>query len=649
MLYMYSYNANKEIQSVRTKFMEEKKKEIKNYVNVAYDTITKTRKFRYDRVNDRIQENVRLASALMHNLYNKYHGKIPENELKEMLSDSLRGLNFLNGRGYYFISEMSGKSIMHGRIKKVEKTEIYVSRVKGAKAVQNAIMQTLSNGNEGFARYSWYKSKDTNAKLSKKISYVMKFEPYDWYFGAGDYVDNIELELQKDLFTMLGENIREDGGYIYIGNDEGFLLLSQGKNIARKNIIDLKDKNGFKYIENLIKMAKQNSDGVYVKYFSPVNGEEVMSFVRYEEKWKWIIGTFTSLENLEKDIVIKQHVLKMKLFYSVMFFVFIFLLLTFLVYWIARNFKVNVDKSFDIFENYYKQAADRNVRLDVSSMEYQEFEILAVHTNTLVDKIKDLNTKLEKKLQDTEMKMMENEKMAVLGELVAGFSHEINTPVGLSLTGITHFAHINENLKKLYVNDNLSKEEFEEFIKTSRELSDTITINLDLAADIIRSFKKVAIDQTSREKREFKLGEYLDEILLSLKNKTKKMNIKFTIKCDDDLLINSYPGALSQILTNLVINSILHGFDKKRQNNIHIIVKSKSGSLHVEYSDDGKGIAQESLDSIFDPFYSTRKQQGSSGLGMNIIRKIVTEELNGTIVCKNNEGNGVTFNIVFPL
>jgi len=272
-----------------------------------------------------------------------------------------------------------------------------------------------------------------------------------------------------------------------------------------------------------------------------------------------------------------------------------------------------------------------------------------VHTNTLVDKIKDLNTKLEKKLQDTEMKMMENEKMAVLGELVAGFSHEINTPVGLSLTGITHFAHINENLKKLYVNDNLSKEEFEEFIKTSRELSDTITINLDLAADIIRSFKKVAIDQTSREKREFKLGEYLDEILLSLKNKTKKMNIKFTIKCDDDLLINSYPGALSQILTNLVINSILHGFDKKRQNNIHIIVKSKSGSLHVEYSDDGKGIAQESLDSIFDPFYSTRKQQGSSGLGMNIIRKIVTEELNGTIVCKNNEGNGVTFNIVFPL
>ena len=279
-------------------------------------------------------------------------------------------------------------------------------------------------------------------------------------------------------------------------------------------------------------------------------------------------------------------------------------------------------------------------------MEFLEFELLALHTNELVCKIKDLNQNLEdkvqnrtsKKLQNTEILMMENEKMAALGALVAGISHEINTPVGLSLTGITHFSNINKNLKKLYESDNLSQYEFEEFINTSNELVDTIILNLQRAADIIRSFKTVAVDQTSKEKREFNLKEYLDEILVSLRNKTKKMDIDFLIDCDEKLVINSNSGSMSQIITNLVMNSIIHGFEYTRKGNISISVKVEDSKPYLEYKDDGKGISKESLGKIFEPFFTTKKSKGGSGLGLNIIQKIITQELHGTIRCISEKG-----------
>jgi signal transduction histidine kinase len=253
------------------------------------------------------------------------------------------------------------------------------------------------------------------------------------------------------------------------------------------------------------------------------------------------------------------------------------------------------------------------------------------------------------KLDTTETTLMQNEKMASLGELVAGVTHEINTPVGLSLTGITHFSDIARNLEKLYKDKNLSQEEFEGFIKTSNELATTITINLKKAADIIRNFKTVAIDQTNIEKRDFNVKQYTKQILLSLRNKTKQLNIDFQIECDDDLVIHSIPGFYSQILTNFIMNSIIHGFEDIKNGIIKITVTKVDKSLHVEYEDNGKGISDENLSSVFQPFFTTKKHKGGSGLGLNIIYKIVTEQLHGKITCKSSENKGVKFDINFPI
>lgn len=278
-------------------------------------------------------------------------------------------------------------------------------------------------------------------------------------------------------------------------------------------------------------------------------------------------------------------------------------------------------------------------------------EEIKVLNETLEQKV-ELRTKELKdsmdELKRTQENLIESEKMASLGELVAGVAHEINTPIGLSLTGITHFMSMSSKLEKDYKDGNLSEEEFEEFIQTSNELSKTININLEKTAQLVRSFKQVAVDQSSDEKREFNLCEYLEEILISLNNITKKTKIKINIECKKDILINSYAGVYSQIFTNLIMNSLKHAYEKDEENSIDIVVDENENSIMIFFKDYGKGIKKESLSKIFNPFFTTSRDNGGSGLGLSIVYNLVTTKLEGTISCESEEKKGSSFNLIIP-
>ena len=667
-LYNLKVDTQNDIKELKLNYLNEQKRVIKDHVDIAVNYTNTIKKLRYGRVKNNIKESVTQAYVFMQNSYDKYKDKMPEEELKGIITNALRDVRFLNGRGYYFISDMQGVSAMHGKIKSMEKKNNVKLKLKGAVEVHNKILNLLSKKDKGFVEYYWVKSGDFADKASKKIAYVMYFEPFDWYIGGGDYVEDIENILKEDLLKIIG-NIRfGKDGYIFIHNYAGTNLLHVDKKVVGKNVNNLKDKNGVYFVQKLTKTAKENKRGGYVDYiahFRPETGQPApkIAFVKSINEWQWVIGSGVYKESISKILAEKEARLNRELIYIASFLTIVFLFIGLYVFVVAKKFRKDIDKSFDKFKNFFAKAAEENVTLNVKEMEFLEFEILAVHTNELVSKIKDLNQNLEEKvrertkelnktsakLQNTEIMMMENEKMAALGELVAGVSHEINTPVGLSLTGITHFSNISKNLKKLYESDNLSKDEFEEFITTSNELADTITINLKRAADIIRSFKTVAVDQVSKQMREFNLKEYIDETLLSLRNKTKRMDIDFVVDCDELLVINSNPGAISQIITNLVMNSMIHGFEDSKKGKIKIVAKVEKSSLHVEYFDDGKGISKENLPKIFEPFYTTKKSKGGSGLGLNIIQKIIVEELSGTINCESTEGNGTIFYITFPI
>lgn len=252
-------------------------------------------------------------------------------------------------------------------------------------------------------------------------------------------------------------------------------------------------------------------------------------------------------------------------------------------------------------------------------------------------------------LQKTQKQLVESEKIASLGSLVAGVAHEINTPIGIGITGITHFLVINKELAKNYESDSLSKEKFEKFIETSYELATVINMNLSRAAELIKSFKKIAVDRASEEKRKFNVKDYLNEILISLKSIIKKTKHEYTIECPDNLIINSYPGLFSQVITNFIINSIIHAFNDNKIGRIQIAVKKEKNNLCIMYKDNGSGISEENLPKIFDPFFTTNRKAGGSGLGLNIVHNLIVSQLKGTISVKSQFGKGVEFNLEIPI
>jgi len=278
---------------------------------------------------------------------------------------------------------------------------------------------------------------------------------------------------------------------------------------------------------------------------------------------------------------------------------------------------------------------------------------------SLEDKVKErtfelerTNDKLEQtiiNLKLTQNKLIESEKMASLGALVAGVAHEINTPIGISLTGITHFLGISEEIKEHYESSKMTQKEFENFLNKSVELASLININLDKTVQLIRSFKQISVDQTSEEKREFNIKKYFKEILLSINNIINRTKIEVEIQCNDNINITSYPGAYSQIFTNLILNSIIHGYKEKQKGKITIDIHKEDNELIFNYTDDGSGIKKENLSKIFDPFFTTNREKGGTGLGLNIIYNIVTNNLKGNIICHSDEKEGVLFKISIPL
>jgi len=290
--------------------------------------------------------------------------------------------------------------------------------------------------------------------------------------------------------------------------------------------------------------------------------------------------------------------------------------------------------------------------IDISEIKKAENKINSLNSELetrVKNRTKEL-TKSKKELQETistlqqaQEQLVQNEKMASLGNLVAGVAHEINTPVGTGLTGITHLVWETQNLEKLYKNNEMTQEEFEEYIVTLKDIGESVTISLRQAANLISSFKQVAVDQSYSEIREFNVKKYIDEILLSIKTKIKETNIKVKVDCSHDVILNSYPGAFSQVITNLVMNSLVHAFNKEDNGLIAIEVLEENENIKIIYRDDGNGISKENLIKIYEPFFTTKRAQGGSGLGMHIIYNIINSNLYGKINCVSKEGLGVMF------
>ena len=251
-------------------------------------------------------------------------------------------------------------------------------------------------------------------------------------------------------------------------------------------------------------------------------------------------------------------------------------------------------------------------------------------------------------LQNTQNELVQAEKMASLGGLVAGVAHEINTPIGVGVTAASHLKERATHVAKLFADGGLRKTDLAEFVEMATASTGIIQSNLTRAADLIKSFKQVAVDQTSEERRQINLVEYVEDVLESLKPNLRRTKHEITTVGNRNLVIDTHPGALSQIITNLVMNSVIHAFDDDVVGHIQITVSESGDAVSLLYADDGKGMDEDVSNKIFEPFFTTKRGSGGSGLGMHILYNQVTQTLGGAIDLHSMPGRGTAFEITIP-
>lgn len=307
----------------------------------------------------------------------------------------------------------------------------------------------------------------------------------------------------------------------------------------------------------------------------------------------------------------------------------------------------------DAFNNMMQSTQEHIQRKIRAEEEHRTLNISLeekVATRTLA--LKEANSELIQtleKLHQFQRQMVQNEKMASLGDMVAGVAHEVNTPIGLGVTASTMMLDRLAQMEIDFKNKTLKASSLSRFIEEGQENLNIIYRNLNRAAELISSFKQVAVDQSAEIDRVFCFATLMDEILLSVRPKLKNLKHQINIHCAADLYIESKVGPINQIMLNMIMNSIIHGFEKMEQGKIDIYIDMLDDKkICIVFKDNGCGIPVYLRKKIFDPFVTTKRGQGGSGLGLHLVYNLVTQGLNGSIALANEDNVGVEFKISFP-
>lgn len=293
----------------------------------------------------------------------------------------------------------------------------------------------------------------------------------------------------------------------------------------------------------------------------------------------------------------------------------------------------------------YRKQAEQQLKQSNDELE----ERVSKRTSELAKTNRNLET-AHAELKRTQAELIQREKMASLGALIAGVSHEMNTPLGNSLTVSTYMMNELIKFEDELANSKLTKSRLKEFNEQLHSGLDLLQRSLDRAIEQVAHFKQVSVDQTSDQRRVFDLGAIISGNIAILDPQFKHTPHRIVVDIAPGYMVDSYPGAVGQVITNLVLNSLIHGFSSEVQGVVAISAQSGGNqNVILTVADNGKGIPKKNLHRVFDPFFTTRMGQGGSGLGLNIVFNIVTSTLGGSVEVSSEEGVRTVFTISLPL
>lgn len=634
---------NSQVERIRADSILEETVLIKNEVLKVHDLIKSEKVQSIKKIKTSLQERVREAHAIASSIYRNNQDK-GEEEIKLLISDALRDIRFNKGRGYFFIYQDNGVSVMHPILPHLQNTNLWDFKDSKGCYVIRELSNIATNKDEGFLRWWWKKPADINTEY-EKIGYSKHFAPFDWFIGTGDYVLDYEEELKKEILERISRVKFGKDGYIFVVNEAGIYLNHIDTTHIGKNRLDLIDANGVLITQEIIEAAKRGEDYLsYIGTIKPSTGlpANKTSFIKGFKDWQWAIGAGTYLDDIESVVLSKKIALNQKNQFKLLQTLAIGAAISLALYFISLAFANNIKRRFQRY------------KISVTAKTYQLNELNLNLEDKVVNRtqaLKASNEELESaliSLKNTQTKLIASEKMVSMASLVTGVAHELNTPLGIMLTSISQVENEIEKVFEKIKSQKLTRSELERSEESCRLGTELLQKSLDKSIQLINNFKSLSTYNKPEKPQKFSLNKLIQSLSDSYQAVLKEHNTPLTLDFHDDVKITSYKDVIIDVLTQLIDNSLTHAFSDIDNPHITLQVKATDEQVIIDYFDNGLGLGDEGTDKVFDLFYTTKRNTNCTGLGMPIVYNQVTQKLQGSIKFKQYNQQGTGFTIVIP-
>lgn len=632
---------NKEVEELTKRSNIDKDKLIKSEVLRVYDFIKAKKSLAIEKIKVDLNSRVQEAHAIAFSIYKNNRDK-SDKEIKALIKDAIRDIRFNNGRGYFFIYEMQGTNVLHPLLPHLENKNLWnFQDIKGNYVIQVSSEIARTKG-EGALTWWWKKPADIKTEY-EKVGFIKHFAPYDWVIGTGDYILDYEDELKRELLVLINEIRYGKEGYIFIIDQQGVYLSHVKKSYLGQNRIDYLNPEGVAITRKILDVAKSGEGFFsYVGSIKPSTGEpsSKRSFIKGLDDWQWAIGTGAYLNDIAEIVAIKKAALNEKNNRELMQSVILGFVVSLGLFLLSLLFSNTIKRRFQHYQDNVnaKSAAlnDLNVNLE---------RLVLTRTTALEGANKDLEATLDN-LKSTQGKLLESEKMASMVGLVSGMAHELNTPLGIMVTSISQLElEIDFLFEKLHLQQ-LTRKDLQR-VKDAWAIGHRLLdVNLDRSVQLVNNFKSLSMHNDADEIQIFSIKLLINSIVDTFRKQFKTLGVQVDVDIKNDTLVNSYQWVLIEVFSQLINNSLTHGFSQTSAPCIYITVQEAGSTIEINYSDNGCG--SKNTHQIFDLFYTTQRGTGCTGLGLPIVYNQVVHKLLGTISCAVEKQQGLAFSISIP-
>ncbi len=577
------YNNQKQL--IEEEHIQSNKELVKSQVDRVYKLIQKEQSLTEMSLKKSLKERVYEAYSIAMNIY-KENQNLDKEIVKKMITDALREIRFNNNRGYFFIYSFNYECILLPVARKLEGTSFFNYQDGKGKYLTRDIISQLKNENEGFMNW-WYHKPSDMKKHYRKIGFNKHFEPFNWFIGTGEYIDDFENDQKEKILNIIKDIRYPNNGYIFALDYDGNYLSHIRKDIIGLNALEAKDTKYYQTIIDSINISKNNGSGyiTYIQNQKPGMNMPVKktSYVRGFDKWNMFIGKGFYEDDINKKVEKQKKFLK-ETFHDDLQQIFILtIILSAILLILSVNLSIILKRKF---ESYKKEINDN-------------LEYITKQNETLAHQ----------------------SKMAAIGSMINNIAHQWRQPLSIILSTSTSM-----DLKKQM--GILSDDDFKKDIKHINDATNYLSNTIE---DFRTYFSK------NKEKTNFSIKEVVDATLNIVKPQLKNKNIK-VINNTNDLKTYGLKNELIQVIINL-INNAKDELEKKKIEEKYIFIDSykENDEIILTIIDNAGGIPEEIKEHIFEPYFTTKHQTQGTGIGLYMAEEIITKHLNGLIDITNHE------------